>query len=235
MKKELSYFEHLLELRKRILYILLFFLLSTIFSYFFFSSIITTYLINILKEDLYVTKITEAFTTKIKISFYTSFFLTVPFAIFQITIFIFPALTKKEKVIYFIVLISSTFLFLFGFVFAFKILIPLSINFLKSNFLFSESIKRIIDYSSFVSFFFNFLIASSICFLFPVVSLILLYLKFIKLNFFIKGYKYVIIFIFVIAAILTPPDVLSQILVALPLLVLYLITILIAIIFKFGK
>lgn len=232
-KKELSYFEHILELRKRFIYIIIFFIISAVLSYFYSNKFIAI-IIDILKEELYVQKITEAFTTKIKVAIYLASFLTVPFAIFQITFFLFPALTKKEKMIYIVTLFSFFILFAIGFIFAFKSVLPLSINFLKSDFLFTENIKRIINYSDFISFFFLFLIAFGIAFQFPVVFIMLLYFRVIKLSFLTKNFKYFVILIFVLSAIITPPDVVSQVLMALPLLVLYILTIIIAFILRIG-
>lgn len=234
LKNQMNYWDHLLELRKRIIYILLFFVVAAVLCYFIFNFFINI-IIKVLGEELYASHITEGFSTRLMISIWLGVFFAFPFTVFQVTIFIFPALKFKEKLFYLIGLISSLILFITGVFFAFKHVLPISVSFLKSSAFFPENIKRIINYNGFIMFFFQFLIAFGICFQFPVIFIMLMKFGVLKLNFVIKNFKYFIVIIFVISAVLTPPDVISQILMAVPLVFLYLLTIVIAVIFRLGK
>src|SRR4030042_2312452 len=106
LKNEMTYWDHLLELRRRIIFILFFFVIAAVLSYFVFNFFINI-IIKVLGEELYANYITEGFSTRIKISIWLGVFFSFPFMVFQVTIFIFPALKFKEKLLYIIVLVFS--------------------------------------------------------------------------------------------------------------------------------
>jgi len=80
-----------------------------------------------------------------------------------------------------------------------------------------------------------FLVGFGLCFQFPIVILLILKFRILPFSFFTKNFKYVIIIIFIIAAVITPPDVVSQIMMAIPMLALYALSLLIAKIFGLGR
>jgi sec-independent protein translocase protein TatC len=232
--KTLTFWEHVYEIRNRVLVVLVFTVITTIISYFLFHNFIEI-LHNIVGEELYVTDITEGFAARIKVSILMGLFLSIPLLFFETILFIFPALNKKQKILTLVILISTFSLFLFGVILAFKSVLPLSVAFLKSKDFFPENVNRLISYNHFIDFFFQFLIGFGICFQFPLVLIFLLKINILKLKFLIDKFKYFIIAIFIIAAIITPPDVLSQILLAVPMVFLYLLTIGIAFLFRLGR
>jgi sec-independent protein translocase protein TatC len=232
--KEMSFWDHIFELRRRIITVLIFLILFSFVGYYLFPYLVKM-MIEVLKEELYATLITEGFLTRLKVSVIIGAILTIPVFLFEILAFILPALTKKEKIFILSAVSISLVLFILGVIFSYKIVLPFSISYLKSSEFFPEHVKRIISYEKFISFFFQFLLAFGLCFEFPVILLALLKLGVIKFSFLIKNFRFFIVAIFIIAAVLTPPDVQSQILMAVPLILLYLLTILIAKIFKLGK
>lgn len=92
----LSIFEHFIELRRRIFYSTLNVIFFSIISYFFYNNIVNL-LLKDFSQKLYTYNLTEGFVTKIKISFLSGIFLSIPMLIFQISLFIMPALKSKEK------------------------------------------------------------------------------------------------------------------------------------------
>ncbi len=232
--RDMTFWEHVYELRNRLLFVLVAVTLFSIAGYIIFPLIIEN-IYKILGEKLYATSIAEGFSMRLKISVIFGLILALPLLIIQLLLFIFPALNKKEKTIVLSLVISSFILFVLGVIFSFNVVLPASINFLKSREFFPDNINRLISYNNFITFFFQFLLCFGICFEFPIVIILLLKLNLIKMSFLIKKFKYVVVIIFIIAAILTPPDAFSQVMMALPLLALYLACIIIGKIFGLGK
>jgi sec-independent protein translocase protein TatC len=234
-KKEMPFWDHIFELRRRLFIFLLTVLVFSISSYIIYPHFFNL-IHNIINEDLYAREILEGFMTRLKFSVILGLFLSIPVFLSQLVLFIYPALKRNEK-IFFIITIFVTFtLFVAGIVFAYKYVMPVSMRFLKSSNFFPNYVKLQLTYQNFIKFFFQFLIGFGICFEFPVVLILLLKIGLIKQKFLIKNFKYFIIFIFVAAAILTPStDVASQLMLALPMIILFLLTIVIAKIFRLGK
>ena len=118
---------------------------------------------------------------------------------------------------------------------SYKSVLPVSIKFLTSSHFFPENVGRLLSYNDFLKFFFTFIIGFGVCFQFPIIILFLLKIGLIKMKFLTKNYKYFIIACFVLAAILTPPDVISQIFLALPMIFLYSLSIIIGKILRLGR
>ena len=230
----MPFWRHVYELRNRLIIVLLSILFFSIFSYIIFPFYFKTFY-NVIKENLYATHIAEGFLTRLKVSILLGAFLTIPVLLFELLLFIFPALTKKEKTFFLLSILSTFILFITGIIFAFIYVLPISINFLKSSTFYPENVNRLISYNTFVTFFFQFLIGFGLCFQFPIIILLLLKFNLLKIKHLIKYFKYVIIVCFIVSAILTPPDIISQIFLAVPMIILYTITIIIGKLLKLGE
>ena len=217
---------HILELRRRLIIVLGTVLVFSVAGYFLFPFIFD-FLYKIVSESLYVTKIYEGFITRLKISLLIGVFFSIPVLLFELAAYIFPGLYKKERIIFLLILISAFILFLIGLYFSIQIVMPISMRFLKSRDFFPHNLNRIISYDAFVIFFTQFLIAFGLCFQFPVVVIILLYFKVLRVGLLIKYLKHFIAIIVLVSAILTPPDIISQLLLCVPLIFMYLLCILI--------
>ena len=234
MKEDMTFKEHVLELRRRLFWVLVVIVGFSVLGYFAFPYFFD-FILSILSEELYATKIYEAFLTRLRIAVLLGLLLTIPFLLYQIMSYILPGLKKKEKILIFSLLVSSFLLFLGGVYFGVKVVMPISMQFLKSSDFFPNSLNRLISYESFILFFFQFLVAFGLCLQFPVVLLLLLYYKVIKREKMVKFFRFFVAIALVASAILTPPDVISQLMLTAPMIVLYLICIILAKAFKWGK
>jgi sec-independent protein translocase protein TatC len=230
----MTFWEHVGELRKRLIIASCFVIAGTVAGYILFPDFVQI-MQSSLGEQLYAFQIAEGFLVRFEIAFAIGLFLSLPILIFEIVLFILPALKPREKKILLGFLLSSYALFLCGIAFAFQSVLPYSVQFFKSAEFFPENVGRLISFKEYLDFFLVFLLAFGVCFQFPIVMLVILKLKILPLKFFTKNFKYFVIVIFIVAAIITPPDVVSQIMVALPMLALYSLSLLIARITRLGR
>lgn len=230
----MTFWEHVYEIRNRLLVVLVSIVIFSIGCYIIFPFLFEV-IYSTIGEELYVTKIAEGFITRLRISVLGGVLLSIPLFLFQVILFVFPALKKKEKIFMLLIMISTFILFLFGIIFAYRSVLPVSIQFLKSKAFFPDNVNRLISYEMFIGFFFQFLIGFGVCFQFPVILIFLMKIGVLKIKTLIKSFKFVLAFIFLFAAIITPPDIMSQILMAIPMTILYLLSILIGKLFGLGK
>lgn len=230
--------DHLLELRKRFIYSILVFVALTAICYPFSDSIFQ-FLVQPLNDLLHAkgldrkliyTGLTEAFVTYLKIALFSGFFLSFPFIATQIWLFIAPGLYKHEKKILKAILIATPTLFVAGTIFAYKVIFPAAYGFFLS-FETSGSIgslpiqlePRVAEYLGFVM---KLLLAFGISFELPVLITVFALVGFVQSRNLVKYWRIAVVIIFTIAAIITPPDILSMIGLALPLVALYGLSIL---------
>lgn len=233
--------EHFLELKLRVLYCLIFLFVSFCITYFFANDIyqfllqpLANSFENTENRRMIYTSPGEGFSTFLKVSFYTSLFFSLPFFLVQLYLFLAPGLYKKEKKIVKIFLFFVPVLFALGTIFSYYILLPLTFKFLvgfeflnvKNDSQIPIQIEtKISEYFSFIkTIFFSF----GISFQLPIFLLFLIKSGFISIRSLQKKRRFWIVGIFIIAAILTPPDVVSQVTLAIPLILLFEISILIA-------
>ncbi len=227
----MKYLEHLRELRNRILFSFLFLFLS--FLFFFYN---VTYLGNILTKPLFsilenspnqrmiFTALPEVFISNLKISLFASFLVSAPMFIIQILLFISPALYKNEKKFFIPLIILSPFFFLAGILFAYYFLIPVIWNFFISyeNFLNNSfPVELESKYSEYIKLTMFLIFASGLSFEFPVIIILLTKIGIFNHHFLSKNRKFFFIGILVFSAFFTPPDVISQIGIAIPLIIFY--------------
>lgn len=226
--KPLTITEHLSDLRRRIIFILISVAVTSAGAYYFIDEILNFITQAGGIEDFIFISPTEAFFVIIKLSLLTGLIGAMPFIFYQVWKYIGIALKKKERkyLIYFGPL--SYLLFLIGAAFAFRGVLPLGIKFLLS---FSkQNITPMITLNAYVSFLGKMITAFGLMFELPVVILFLSKIGVVTPKSLKKGRKYAIVAIFVLAAFLTPPDVISQIMLAVPVLAMYEISIWICIV-----
>lgn len=229
-QNEMSFFQHLGELRKRILisvgFILVFFLVSWAFVdkvYYWLS-------LPLLKfpeiEKLAFTTLTEPFMMYIKLSFISGLFIASPFVFHQLWLFLSPALYKKEKRMVFPFVFFTTFFFAAGGAFGYYFVFPWACKFFLEV---GKDFHAIITISEYFSLAFRVLIGIAVIFELPVLVFLLAKMGILTHRFLIKHFKYAVVIIFIIAAVITPtPDIITQSLFAGPMILLYLLSILIA-------
>ncbi len=161
----------------------------------------------------------EAFLTAIKVAFFAALVISSPIIFWQIWLFIAPGLYRNEKRLILPFVILATIMFILGSLFAYYVVLPYGlsylINFGSNTFTATPSIGY------YATFFAKFMIGFGIAFELPVVSFFLAKIGLITDQTLIRFFRVAIVLIFVLAALLTPPDVLTQFLMAIPLIVLY--------------
>ncbi|HUH25658.1 MAG TPA: twin-arginine translocase subunit TatC [Flavobacterium sp.] len=155
------------------------------------------------------------------------FMLAFPFILWEFWKFISPALYQKERKHAKSFLLVSSVLFFLGIAFGYFILVPLSINFL-SNFTISAIIENQIDINSYINLVKNTSLATGLVFELPIIIFFLTYLGLITDSFLREYRRYAYVLILIVAAVVTPPDVISQMIVSIPLIILYEGSILVA-------
>lgn len=239
-QKQQPFLSHLKELKNRLLISLFFFVLSSVLSYSFYDYIYDflikpfTFLEGFQKSSFHVKNLFDAFTIKLKVSIWFGFFFSFPVMLFHFLRFIFPALKIKEKKILIIVLLVSFVLTTFAIYYGYFNIIPLALPFLVSNSFIPENMNVWLEYNN-IFYILKFLIISIVIFQLPIILEFLLYLNVVTRKVLLKQSRIIIIAIFVMSAIVTPPDIISQIFIAVPLIFMFFLTILIAKIFNWGN
>jgi len=235
------FLEHLKEFRRRVFWCFAFSALFGCIGYYFYDTFIEVMTAPILhiqgqiKPILVISNLFEGFTTRFKYSLILGCIMSIPVYLYHIIRFLLPALTKRERNIVFAAVGSSAFLSILGFYLCYFYLIPYSVNFLSSEGFVPNHVSLMLQFSQSLDHMFNFLLYTVITFQFPILLEILMYLNIISRKTLLKSTRFVVVIIFVIAAIITPPDVISQCMVAGVLLGLFGLTLLVAYIFRFGE
>ena len=230
---ESGFVSHLAELRKRLIHSFIFLIIFFVVCYFFaehlYGFLVDPYA-QAVKNDgierrLIFTALQETFLTYLKVSFFTAFIVTCPFILTQIWKFIAPGLYKHEKVAILPYLILTPILFFLGGMLVYYLIMPLAIKFFLS---FESSglstnlpIQLEAKVNEYLSLVMKLIFAFGISFQLPVVLSLLARVGIVDSNFLKTRRKYVIVIIFAAEALLTPPDPITQIGLAVPLLILY--------------
>ncbi len=237
VEKQATIGEHLVELRSRILKCIIFLFITFIGCYFFADKIYNFLVVpyaEAVKNDnidrrLIFTALHETFLTYLKLAFFSAFFISCPIILIQIWKFIAPGLYKNEKLTLLPFMVATPVLFLLGGMLVYYLIMPLAIEFFLSfeKIATPESLPiqleaKVNEYLSLIT---RLIIAFGLSFQLPVLLTLLAKVGFVDAEYLRKRRKYIIIIIFSMAAILTPPDPITQIGLALPLLLLYEISI----------
>jgi len=234
--EKLAFTNHLEELRKRLIICACAVGLGFLVSY-FFSEQIFAVLVMPLKEVLppdsllIFTALPEAFFAYLKLAFFTGIFLASPVLLWEIWCFVAPGLYDQEKKYVYPFVIFSTLFFVAGVSFGYFVVFPIAFKFFMGYS--SELIKPLPSVKEYLSFACKMLLAFGIVFELPLFVLFLAKIGIVNEKMLRTQRKYAILGIFITAALITPPDVVSQILMALPLIILYEISIFVA--KYFGK
>ena len=221
----MGFLGHLEELRWRLLKSVLTVVVLSIAAFYFSDRIITFIKIPLGDVQLYNIQVTGSFYAYLKVSLITGILASLPIVFYQMWSFISPGLYKKEKILILPLVLMSTFLFLVGSAFCFVVVLPLSFKFLIG---FSgELIVNNITIGSYISFVGLLLIAFGAAFQLPILAYVLGKIGLVTPKGLSKGRRYALITILISAAIITPPDVFTQVLLAAPLYFLYEISIMV--------
>lgn len=222
---------HLIELRKRLVICVGTLLFAFIICFNFWEYIlqwVTNPLNQALAKNGHIiaTRMGEQFFSAMLISFFGALIISLPVIFYQFWAFVAPGLYENEKKLVVPFVVSATLMFVAGALFAYYFVFPIGFAFLV-NFG-GETVQAMVSIQEYLDFFVKLMIGFGVSFELPVITFLLASLGLVDDRQLIEFFRYAIVIIFIIAALLTPPDVVSQLLMAIPLTILYGISILIA-------
>lgn len=237
-QKEATVLEHLEELRRRLIFIIIGVIVALCITYPFSKNllhiIISPLLITLPKgSHIIFTGLTEAFWMRLQISLVAAIFLSSPWLFLQIWLFMKPGLKIEERRIAIPLIISLTIFFIGGALFAYELVFPYAFKFLLSYG--GSELTPLPGIKQYISFALKLIFAFGVVFEMPIVSFFLSRLGIIDAKILIKKADYAILSIFIMAAIFTPPDIFTQLLMVAPLIFLYGLSIVVAAIFSTKK
>jgi sec-independent protein translocase protein TatC len=230
MNKE-SISSHLLELRTRLIRILIFMGFLSIIGIPFASEIyafVASPLLDILPQGstMIATQVTSPFMAPLKLVLFSALLVTMPYLFYEIWMFMSPGLYKNERSFIAPLMISTILLFSSGVAFAYFIVCPIIFKFFIG--VAPESIMVMTDISEYLNFIIKLIFAFGIAFEIPVATFLLIRAGIVQKETLVKTRPYLIILFFVIGMLLTPPDIFSQLFLALPMWLLFEVGLLIS-------
>lgn len=217
--------EHLIELRSRLLRSILSVLIIFIPMFVFFANEVYAFVSEPLRvfmpegTSMIATEVASPFLTPFKLTLVLSIFIAIPYILHQIWSFIAPGLYKTEKKVAIPLLVSSVILFYAGIAFAFYVVFPLIFGFFASLEL--EGVTIMTDINRYLDFVLKLFFAFGMAFEIPIATVLLVWTGATSVDNLRAKRPYVVVGCFVLGMMLTPPDVISQILLAIPMWILF--------------
>jgi sec-independent protein translocase protein TatC len=240
-EKSMSVIEHIRELRNSIFVSLFAYVIACIVSFIFSEKILTLFteqftdVSGVVEKTLVISSISEGFIAQLKMTVIAGLILSLPVHILGIVKFVFPGLTVRERRIVMSFLIFSLILIILGSYLAYFKIVPLAVRFLTNPYFVPKSVGFLLNYQTNVFYILSFILWAVLAFQAPLLMEILLVLNVLKRKQVLGASRYIIVAIFLFSAVITPPDFISQLGVALPLTFFYFLALLVAKIFKFGE
>ena len=230
----MPFVQHMTELRNRLMYCAVGFL-TAFFVCFYFSQDIYGFLVNPLKEAMLArgdenprmiyTALTEAFFTQVKVAMWAALLISFPIILTQIWKFVAPGLYKNERNAFLPFLVATPVLFIIGALMAYYIVFPMAWKFFVSfETMGGDGVMPIqleAKVNEYLSLVMGLIFAFGFCFELPVLLTLLNKIGVLSVESLKSGRRYAIVGILIVAAIVTPPDVISQLLLAIPMYLLY--------------
>ena len=229
--KQQNFISHLSELRSKLLksasFILIAFLGLVYFSnsiYEFVAEPLNAFLPE--NSSMIATEVASPFLSPLRLTFYVSLLVSIPYLLGQIWTFIAPGLYKNEKILTSVILSSSIFLFYSGALFAYFVVFPIVFGFFTSAA--PEGVMVMTDIGKYLDFVLTMIFSFAFCFEIPILIYLLIWSEITTAESISKKRPYIVILCFIVAMLLTPPDVLSQTLLAIPCWLLFEVGLLMA-------
>lgn len=221
-----TFFEHLNELRQRLIISLTAFFICVLPTMVYSNRLMAWLVAPLVREvpSVYFFSPADAFVVKIKISLLAATILSSPVIFGQLWLFVSPALHGNEKKMVLPLIAVTTSLFVLGALFSFYAILPVTLHFLIG--MQSEFMKPLVSVSEYISFLTSMVFAFGVAFNLPVFILAMVGVGFVNTKMLFQFQRWAIVLIFILAAILTPgPDIASQLLLAIPLVILFEISV----------
>ncbi|MBM4233067.1 MAG: twin-arginine translocase subunit TatC [Gammaproteobacteria bacterium] len=215
---------HLLELRDRLLRAFLAVIVAFVPIAFFSNEVFTLVAQPLIDKlpagsSLIATSVISPFMTPFKLAFFVALFAAMPYVLYQVWAFVAPGLYRHEKRFALPLLVSSIILFYVGVAFAYFAVFPVMFDFFASTT--PAGVRMMTDITSYMDFVLTMFLCFGLAFEVPVIVVLLVLTGLVKVDKLAEIRGYVLIGIFVIAAVLTPPDAISQTIMAVPMYLLY--------------
>lgn len=222
---KMTLWDHFGELRRRLVYVLIVFVLSMLVGLFFAEEVVTYLKLQVAGQlELAVFSPTDGIKVYIQFAVAVAMTLTMPFGLYHIWAFVKPGLTEKERKLTLSYIPGGTLLFLIGLSFGYFLLFPFVLNFMTSIAIKLEA-TEVYGMLQYFSFLFKLIIPFGFLFQMPLLIMFFTRLGLLTPAFLKKIRKYAYFALFVLAALITPPELLSHLLVTVPLIILYEISI----------
>jgi sec-independent protein translocase protein TatC len=217
-------FSHLLELRSRLIKAILALVVVLVALVPFANRLyawLAAPLVSRLPQGahLIATEVASPFITPLKLAFYTALFISMPVILYQLWAFVSPGLYKHEKRLARPLLVAAMILFYIGCAFAYFLVLPAAFRFLTA--VTPQGVEMMTDITHYLDFVMLMFFAFGLCFEVPVAVVILAAVGIVDLDKLRKGRRYAMVGAFAIAAVVTPPDITSMIMLAIPMCLLY--------------
>ena len=218
------FISHLIELRTRLLKVVLFVIVIFLALSAYANEIYSILAGPLMKHmpqnsSMIAIDVASPFFTPFKLALFVAVFISITFILYQFWAFVAPGLYKHERRMIFPLLIASTFLFYLGVVFAYFVVFPLIFGFLTTAA--PEGVAVMTDISKYLDFILTLFFAFGICFEVPIFTIVMVWTGIVTPESLAEKRPYVIVGAFVIGAFLTPPDAISQTLLAVPMWLLF--------------
>ena len=223
--------DHLLELRSRLLKVILLFAVFSVLGIPFASEIylfVSAPLIELLPDGstMIATEVASPFMAPIKLVLYIALMFSMPWLFYQTWMFMSPGLYKNERAFTGPLMLSTVILFFSGATFAFFVVCPIIFKFFIA--MAPESIRIMTDINQYLSFVFKLIFAFGVAFEIPIATILIVKNGIVSKESLVKARPYLIILFLIIGMLLTPPDVFSQLFLAIPMWILFEVGILFA-------
>lgn len=226
--EEMSFLAHLDALRSTLVHSAIVVVGAMIVCWFFSERILHILIRDLPVESLYFTSPIEAFMARLKVSAVLGVMIAFPFVAYRIWAFVAPGLFSHERKRLYPLAVASSALFYTGALFCYVILIPFVLQFLLS--FGTERLNPLLSVTSYFAFVARLSFTFGVVFQLPIIVLILSAMGLVTPRWLLQQWRYGVVVIFLGSAVLTPPDAISLLLMAFPVLVLYLVSILVALI-----
>jgi len=220
--------DHLDELRSVLIQSFMAAVAATILCWFWSADLLDLLIKPIEHEGIYFTAPNEAFLTRLKLSAAVGMFVVVPFVFFKFYGFVLPGLYRQERKVVTPLLLATTLLFYLGVAFAFLVVVPQVVAFLLS--FGTDNLSPLIGVGPYFSFVSRLCLAFGLVFELPLLVLFLSLIGVVNPRVLLRTWRYAAVAIAGLSAVLTPPDVISQVMMAGPVLLLYIGSVLVSIV-----
>ncbi len=241
---EMTLLEHLAELRRRLLVSLAAAAAAAIVCYIFYEQLFAIFYrpyevlqgqAEVSGKALFINSIFEGFVVKVKLSVVAGIIISVPVHLYNLVRFVFPALTRRERRVVGAAMGASMALVAFSFYYGYFFMLPIGVRFLTASGFIPEKVGLLLSYGKNLFYVLQLLLLTMLVFQLPVLLEVLMIVNVLKRRAVWKASRYIVFAIFVIAAVFTPPDFVSQLCMAVPLILLFFLILLVARLCHFGE